>query len=528
MHRRVLSGAVLLALLLLAPAARAAEGPPLAETLARARAAHAKGDHKTAVRLLTDLLKKKEGHVEARLLRAEAYLALGRFEKAVDDTYEVSFVDEKNARALYLRGTIFLRSMELDKAIKALQKVAAHPDYKNDVQLHFRLAACFALKGRHTEAIKTLARVLELDPKFMPARVALIEIHQQRGDAEALAQAVADAQRIDPKHPKIVALFEAERQRKEEEVRLRREKEEAERRKKREAADQAIAAVRKAVEDNPDDVAMKFQLAITLREHERYKQSVEAYQAILKQDPKEPLAYVGLAWLYTNALDDLEQAEACARKAADLAPKEHPRHVSCRIQLALTLTKRKKIKEVEALYKKMIAENPTLSVAYNNLAWLYVTQTDRFKEAEPLALKAVELAGADPEDAAPSRDTLAWIYYRTARFEEALKVQKLAMSGMSDSAEGYYHIGMIHYKLKDLPNAKKALEHALKLDAKFPERPEIEATLKAIKAKAAEEPKPEPEPPDEGPEPAGQAPEPAPPPPPEPPRPVTPAPPARP
>lgn len=47
--------------------------------------------------------------------------------------------------------------------------------------------------------------------------------------------------------------------------------------------------------------------------------------------------------------------------------------------------------EAEFFYKKMIDTDPEHADAYNNLAWLYYTKREKLKEAEELALKAIEL-----------------------------------------------------------------------------------------------------------------------------------------
>jgi tetratricopeptide (TPR) repeat protein len=61
-------------------------------------------------------------------------------------------------------------------------------------------------------------------------------------------------------------------------------------------------------------------------------------------------------------------------------------------------------KTAEKNYKIAIRKLPNNPRPYNNLAWLYLTQERKLKEAESLALRAVELAGE--EESGPYRDTL--------------------------------------------------------------------------------------------------------------------------
>ena len=58
----------------------------------------------------------------------------------------------------------------------------------------------------------------------------------------------------------------------------------------------------------------------------------------------------------------------------------------------------------EKNYKIAIKKLPNNPRPHNNLAWLYLTQKKKLKEAESLALRAVELASE--EKSGPYRDTL--------------------------------------------------------------------------------------------------------------------------
>jgi len=59
--------------------------------------------------------------------------------------------------------------------------------------------------------------------------------------------------------------------------------------------------------------------------------------------------------------------------------------------------------KTEEYYKKAIKKEPANADAYNNLAWLYYKKKKNLKQAETLALKAIELNPAKEEI---YRDTL--------------------------------------------------------------------------------------------------------------------------
>ena len=47
--------------------------------------------------------------------------------------------------------------------------------------------------------------------------------------------------------------------------------------------------------------------------------------------------------------------------------------------------------EAEFYYRKIMDKDPMNADAYNNLAWLYYTRREKLKEAEDLALRAIEM-----------------------------------------------------------------------------------------------------------------------------------------
>jgi|KBSMisStandDraft_5_1062788.scaffolds.fasta_scaffold12285_2 TPR repeat protein len=84
-------------------------------------------------------------------------------------------------------------------------------------------------------------------------------------------------------------------------------------------------------------------------------------------------------------------------------------------------------RKAQAYFLRSIARDAKYHVAYNNLAWLYVTTTDpklhNAKRALELATKAVELSNR--EDGA-SLDTLAHAYFELGKIDLALENEQLA------------------------------------------------------------------------------------------------------
>jgi tetratricopeptide (TPR) repeat protein len=124
-------------------------------------------------------------------------------------------------------------------------------------------------------------------------------------------------------------------------------------------------------------------------------------------------------------------------------------------------------------YEEVIGLNPKYAPAYNNLAWTmaYHLDTD-YEEALDYALRAVEL---DPDE--HHHDTLALVYYKLERYDEALEHYSLALSLESDFAASYRGRGDVYLALGDYQAALDDYERYLELEPDASDRQTIEETI---------------------------------------------------
>ena len=64
-------------------------------------------------------------------------------------------------------------------------------------------------------------------------------------------------------------------------------------------------------------------------------------------------------------------------------------------------------------------------------------------------------------------DTLGWLLYKRAIYQQALNLLKESAAKLPDNAQTQYHLGMTYYKLGDKPAARQALSRALQLNTSF-------------------------------------------------------------
>ena len=112
-----------------------------------------------------------------------------------------------------------------------------------------------------------------------------------------------------------------------------------------------------------------------------------------------------------------------------------------------------------------------------NLAMAYADR-DR-KPDRALALAEKELGGRRD---IYTYDALAWALYKNKKYEEAGKAKDKALELGTPEPAFYYHAGMIERALGQTDQARKHLQRALALNARFDPRqaPLAEAALKEI------------------------------------------------
>jgi len=119
--------------------------------------------------------------------------------------------------------------------------------------------------------------------------------------------------------------------------------------------------------------------------------------------------------------------------------------------------------------RRALKASPNSALAYNNLAWIYLTVPEAmrdWKAALPLAEKAVQL---DPQSM--YRNTLGLAYYRAGRYPEAVKVLEANLKDQADWALTYdlYFLAMSRQQLGDGARAKQLWDLAVRWSASHQE-----------------------------------------------------------
>ncbi len=111
-------------------------------------------------------------------------------------------------------------------------------------------------------------------------------------------------------------------------------------------------------------------------------------------------------------------------------------------------------------YLKALQIAPTNVVAKNNLAWVYAEHGGNID----LALKLAQEASKENPDSADVSDTLAWILVKKQNYGTAIQLLRDCVQKEPNSAEFNYHLGKAYLGAGREPEAKQALQAALKLE----------------------------------------------------------------
>jgi len=186
------------------------------------------------------------------------------------------------------------------------------------------------------------------------------------------------------------------------------------------------------------------------------RRGIEILEEVVRQDPTSALAHAGLAYGYANIVhspfpSELDNVHAKAKSAADLALQLDPELAEAHMAVGMyRLMYEWDFEGAKRALQRAIELNPSLTLAYYDLAWLYellgpdweeesLAEGDRTRELNPLSPYIV---GA-----------LAWQYADACQFEEALNLAKEAIRLDPEHPVGWLALGLTYAELGQFDEA---------------------------------------------------------------------------
>lgn len=165
---------------------------------------------------------------------------------------------------------------------------------------------------------------------------------------------------------------------------------------------------------------------------------------------------VEIGYFYGLLLHDEGQYRQAARVLEGVL-KSNPNYAQARLAYAFTLESLKKYKQMEQQVHLLLAQNPDNAAAYNLLGYSLADRNVRLPQAQEYITKALALNAQDLS----FQDSLAWLYYRQGKYDQARSVlEKLPAQFVKDNPEVSYHLGMTYSALGEEEKAQFYLQQA--------------------------------------------------------------------
>lgn len=447
-------------------------------------------DNDAALKLVDEVLSANAGHYDALVLRARIRLLNGLTDQVVSDLRGLlrdypksdeamvllahaytkqdaqALADEQFRKALEVNPGNFdavmpvvskmIKSKDIARADEVLQKaLAVKPDHAGALQA---LAQVRLLK-KDWSGTQKVAEMISTKPKgdgfskYLSGKVS-----EGQGQYKEAVASYKDALAVSPGlSDALIGLmrsYEALKQRKD-----------------------MFAYLDEFITANPENT---YPLILKSRLYMLDKRPDEALKLLsgaIEKWPKVTALYETMANIHT-ANQEREKAISVLQKGLE----SDPGNVGLRMMLANIYEQGKDYDKALENYEALIAKNPNVDVAVNNLVSLLL---DHYKTKENID-RAVKLAARFEKSEQPFfYDTYGWALLNSDRNDEALKVFKEVVAKMPDVPVFKYHLGLAYHKKNNSSAAIAELEKALEIGGKqkgFVEREAVETLLKEIKA----------------------------------------------
>jgi tetratricopeptide (TPR) repeat protein len=235
--------------------------------------------------------------------------------------------------------------------------------------------------------------------------------------------------------------------------------------------DQAIKLGEDQVRQAPGRLDYRLELAITCSRAGKYTQATEQFQKLIEMKPNSAELYVQLGEAKKSS-GDIKGAIEAFNKASQL----EPRNVISHLDLAMTYELTGHDEEARKSYEDVIKLQPDNVEALNNLAYLKADGGVDLDQALAYAKQAQLKRPNDPN----VMDTVALIYIRKNLTDDSLRLLRNLVSQKPESPTFHLHLAMALYQKGDRPLAKKELQTALRNKPSEREQTEIKQLLAKV------------------------------------------------
>ncbi|HRV94370.1 MAG TPA: tetratricopeptide repeat protein [Anaerolineae bacterium] len=220
------------------------------------------------------------------------------------------------------------------------------------------------------------------------------------------------------------------------------------------------------------DSSVFYQRGLDYLDQGEYELAIEEFNRAAQLDPNSADIYANRG-LAHHWLDAPGEANADYSRAIELDPDFYLTYYN----RGVSFDDRGDHERAVADYRRAVERNPEDVSSHNNLAWGLAFYLDtNYDEALEHALTSVELESNDY-----NQDTLALVYLKLERYEDALTHYNEALTLNDQQAESYRGRGEANAALGNVQAAIEDYQTYLRLTPTAPDQEEIEAKLDALR-----------------------------------------------
>ena len=398
------------------------------------------GDYQQALSLLEESAVKLGDNPEvqfhlgsARSMMGQTALARTALQKAAEATTDFPGKEEARRR-LELLGDGSRGSTEV--SIADLESIAKKQP--NDVVALTRLGEACQREGQFPKAADAFEQVLRINPKLVPATVALAQIYAgPLPKKERALELAKKARELAPNDPKVTGMVGT-------------------------LAYQSgnfpwsYSLLQEAARRLPDEATVQHDYASAAYSLGKLKEAREAMKRALEisadgsnaEDAKVFLALV---------TDDVSAKGSAANDIAQKRLQADPNYVPALMVQASGLVESGDNKQAEATYLRVLERFPDFAPAQKALARAYADDPGKAAQAYDLATKARKVLPDDPE---LSR-TLGQLAYTRKEYPRAIQFLQESDRRQPLDAKGLYYLGMSYFQAKQTTPAQEVLNRAV-------------------------------------------------------------------
>jgi tetratricopeptide (TPR) repeat protein len=236
------------------------------------------------------------------------------------------------------------------------------------------------------------------------------------------------------------------------------------------AADVAKAAL----VQHPNDLRLSRLQARALRLGGKTDQGIAVLEEAVKNHSSEPLAYISLAQIYSDA----DRGAQAVRVLQD-AQTKFPTVDAISFELGAVFDKQKKFAEAESAFKQVLARNPENATALNYLGYMLAERGERLDESVGYLKKALAI---EPENGS-FLDSLGWAYFKADKLDLAEDNLRRAADQLKTNSVIQEHYGQVLFKLGRYDDAIAAWTRALNGDGDSIDKADIDKKIRAARQK---------------------------------------------